>query len=200
MQPNILIADDHIMISKGLRKSMEMEFGYTDVYSVTSCSEILKELKKKIYTHIILDMGLSDGSALEILPTIKSLYPELRIMIFSAKSAAAYQKALRHYGIHNYLSKEEDESQTLVRLREFFYNEKVSSPQEDASENPFSTLTAREMEIFHYILQGMGSAEIGKILNLKLNTVSTLKGRMLEKTNTRNIKELCELAVIYNVT
>ena len=189
------------MISKGLRKSLELEFGYTEVYSATSCSEILIELKKRIFSHLILDMGLSDGSALEILPTIKSLYPDLNsIMIFSAKSATAYQKALRHYGIHNYLSKEEDESQTVERLRKFFYNEKVSSPQEDTNNNPFSSLTAREMEIFHYILQGLGSAEIGKILNLKLNTVSTLKGRMLEKTNTRNIKELCELAVIYNVT
>lgn len=198
MKPIILLADDHIMLSKGLRKSIEYDFGYKDVNSVTSCNEILKELKKKIYTHLVLDIGLSDGSSLEILPTINNLYPDLNIMIFSAKPAATYERALRKYGIHNYLSKEADEDDTISRLGKFFQNEKLRV--DNSLDNPFSKLTARELEILHYLLQGKGTFEIRDFLNLKGNTVSTLKGRIFDKTQTSNIKELLELATLHNIS
>src|SRR5579864_5226282 len=127
MEHYILLADDHIMLTKGLRRSIEFEFGYKNINSVTSCREILKELKKKVYTHLIADMGLSDGSVLEILSVIQRLYPGLKIMIFSMKPAAAYAKALKLQGIHGYLSKEQGEEETNIFLTEFFKNESVSS-------------------------------------------------------------------------
>jgi len=43
----------------------------------------MSELKKKPYTHLILDIVLSDGTALEVIPNIRKLYPNLHIMIFS---------------------------------------------------------------------------------------------------------------------
>ncbi len=55
------------------------------------------------------------------------------------------------------------------------------------------------LEILHYILKGSGTKEIAETLNLKMNTVSTMKNRIYEKTNAGNIKELIELATLYNV-
>lgn len=199
MIPTILLADDHIMTSKGLRRSLEYDFGYKEVCSVTSCNEVMKELKKKVYSHLVLDIGLSDGSALEILPTIRSLYPQLMILIFSAKPAAAYQRALTQYGIRYYLSKEANEDESMDRLTKFFRNEK-SDLVEEAQTNPFSKLTAREMEILHYILEGLGVTKIASTLNLAATTISVVKGRIFEKTNTNNIKELMELAAIYKIS
>jgi DNA-binding CsgD family transcriptional regulator len=66
-------------------------------------------------------------------------------------------------------------------------------------ENPFSSLAPRELEILHYLLRGVGTKEISEIFNLRMSTVSTLKNRIFEKTEARNIKELIELATLYNV-
>lgn len=202
MNTVILLADDHFMLSKGMRKVLEFEFGYKNVQSVTKCSDVLRELNKKTYTHLILDIGLADGSSLEILPTISRLYPTLQIMIFSGRPGVAYQRALRQYGIHNFLSKEEGEEETLEVLRRFFYRsgKENTAPDDESLQNPFADLTAREMEVLHYILKGMGSNEIGDVLNIKQNTVSTLKSRIFEKTATNNLKELLDLAAIYNVS
>ena len=202
MNTAILLADDHFMLSKGMRKVLEYEFGYKNIHCVTKCSEVLKELNKKTYTHLILDIGLADGSSLEILPTIKKLYPSLNILIFSAKPGVAYQRALHQYGIRNFLSKEEGEEETMEALRRFFYRsgKEGSGLGEGLVENPFADLTAREMEVLHYILKGMGSNEIGDALNIKQNTVSTLKSRIFEKTGTGNLKELLELATMYHVS
>ena len=44
--------------------------GYTDITEVGNCNDLMKELVKKKYTHLILDVILSDGSTLEIIPNI----------------------------------------------------------------------------------------------------------------------------------
>jgi two-component system, NarL family, invasion response regulator UvrY len=198
MKPMILLADDHIMISKGLRRSIEMEFGYTDVHSVTSCSKVMVELKKKPYSHLILDIGLSDGSALEILPAIKSLYPSLLILVFSSKPASAFEKALSQLGVQDFLSKEQSEDETVSVLTDFFYNSHGRVKKELAG-NPFSTLTAREMEVTHHLLLGKQTNEIANRLNLKSSSVSTVKGRIFEKLEVDNVRDFFELAKLYHV-
>jgi two-component system, NarL family, invasion response regulator UvrY len=201
MQPQILLADDHSMIRKGLKVLLQLHLGFTQVSEVVSCNELMKELSKKKYTHLVLDIILSDGSTLEILPNIQILYPEMRIMVFSMQPAEVYGKALRQYGIDHYLPKTTPEEETIRLLHRFLLNEQgyretisVRYPN-----NPFSALAPRELEILHYVLKGFGTKEIAETLNVKMNTVSTVKNRIFEKTMTTNLKELIELATLYNV-
>jgi DNA-binding NarL/FixJ family response regulator len=201
MQPHILLADDHAMIRKGLKLLLQLHLGLTEVSEVISCNELMKELAKKNYSHLVLDIILSDGSTLEILPNILRLYPDLRIMVFSMQPAEVYGKALRQYGIDHYLPKTTPEEETIRLLRRFLLNEYHFRDTADVRypNNPFSALAPRELEILHYVLKGYGTKEIAENLNVKMNTVSTVKNRIFEKTLTTNLKELIELATLYNV-
>lgn len=201
MQPQILLADDHSMIRKGLKLLLQLHLGFTQVSEVVSCNELMKELAKKKYTHLVLDIILSDGSTLEILPNIQKLYPDLRIMVFSMQPAEVYGKALRQYGIEHYLPKTTPEDETIRLLSRFLQNEHSTRDQTVLRypNNPFSALAPRELEILHYVLKGFGTKEIAETLNVKMNTISTVKNRIFEKTLTSNLKELIELATLYNV-
>jgi two-component system, NarL family, invasion response regulator UvrY len=201
MQPSILIADDHSMIRKGLKLYIQLNVGFTDIQEAGSCAELMKALVKKHYTHLILDIILSDGSTLEVIPNIRRVYPDLRIMIFSMQPAEVYGEALRHYGIHHYLSKSVGEEEIVQFLQRFLHNDMTerSSKGLQYQDNPFTALAPRELEILHYVLKGIGTKEIADTLNLKMNTISTLKNRIYEKTNAGNIKELIELATLYNM-
>ena len=178
-----------------------MNLGYDDIHEVSSCSTLMNELVKKKYTHLILDIILSDGNTLEVIPNIRRLYPSLAIMIFSMQAAGIYGEAVKHYGINYYLPKAAGEEEMLHTLQRFLQNEAPThqSPSSQNMETPFSSLTPRELEILHYLLKGTGTKEIGETLNLKKNTVSTMKSRIFEKTNATNLKELIELATLYNV-
>ena len=201
MQPQILLADDHSMIRKGLKLLLQLHFGFTDVFEVVSCNELMKDLSRKKYSHLILDIILSDGSTLEILPNIRKIYPDLRIMVFSMQPAEVYGKALRQYGIEHYLPKTTPEEETIRLLQRFFQNEQSTRDPsgEKYQNNPFSALAPRELEILHYVLKGLGTKDIADTLNVRMNTVSTVKNRIFEKTHTANLKELIELATLYNV-
>jgi len=199
MEPKILITDDHSMIRKGIKLLLQLHLGFTDINEACNCSELMSELKKKVYTHLILDIVLSDGTALEVIPNIRKLYPNLHIMIFSMQSAEIYSSALKQYGINYYLSKDSSEADSIMFLKKFFNDEVPTAEVKKANKNPFINLSARELEILHYLLKGMGTKSIADTLNIKMNTVSTVKNRIFEKTNIHNMKELIELATLYNI-
>ena len=93
------------------------------------------------------------------------------------------------------------EEEILQMLNKFLNNEIPADRTKvfSSEENPFSALAPRELEILHYVLKGMGTKDIAETLNLKMNTISTMKTRIYEKTSANNIKELMELASLYNV-
>lgn len=200
MQPKILIADDHSMIRKGLKLHMQLTLGYTDLHEVGTCNELMTELVKNKYTHLILDIILSDGSTLEVIPNIRRVYPGLHILIFSMQPAEIYGEALKQYGINYYMSKSVGEEEMIQVLQKFMHNEvPVRQHSIHVQDNPFTSLAPRELEILHYVLKGIGTKDIADTLNLKMNTISTIKTRIFEKTTAGNIKELMELATLYNV-
>jgi two-component system invasion response regulator UvrY len=201
MQAQILLADDHSMIRKGLKLVLQLHLNFMDVSEVVSCNELMKELTKRKYTHLVLDIILSDGNSLEILPAIRKLYPDLNILVFSMQPAEVYSRALYLYGIDYYLPKTAPEEETLRVLQRFLLNELAVRDEVTVKyhNNPFSALAPRELEILHYLLKGFGTKKTAETLNVKMNTVSTVKNRIFDKTLTTNLKELMELASLHNV-
>ena len=201
MPRRIILLDDHNMIRKGMKLFLQLNLGCENITETGSCSELLITLKKNAYTHLILDIILTDGNALEIIPTIRNLYPNLKILVFSMQPQEVYGEALKQYGIRHYVSKTASEDDILASLQDFMENKPRAVREVDSSgnQNPFSLLSPRELEILHYVLKGVGTKQISDMLNIKMNTVSTLKFRIYEKTGTSNIRELIELAILYNV-
>ena len=148
MPPKILIADDHSMIRKGLKLNIQLSLGYTDIEEVATCNDLMKELVKKKYSHLILDIILSDGSTLEVIPNIRRVYPDLNILVFSMQPAEIYGEALKQYGINYYLSKSAGDEEMLLVLQKFLLNEApVRRNDIHHHDNPFKTLAPRELEI-----------------------------------------------------
>jgi two-component system, NarL family, invasion response regulator UvrY len=200
MSYKVLIADDHSMIRKGLKLYLQLSLHVQHIKEVSSCSELLKELQANSYSHLILDIILSDGNVLEILDNIITLYPALKIMMFSNQPKEVYGEVVKKFNVFYYLSKTEDEENTIAFLKSFLQglaDKRTASSTNNI--NPFSQLTARELEVLHYILRGQGTKEIGDILNLRMNTISTLKKRIFEKVNVDNNKELMDLATLYKI-
>ena len=54
-------------------------------------------------------------------------------------------------------------------------------------------LSNREIEVCNLLITGASTTEIAKVLNLKCNTVSTIKKSIFKKTNSINLIELYEL-------
>ena len=201
IKPKILIGDDHGMIRRGITLLIQMEIGQYSITEADSCSKVMAELNKNYYTHLILDIIFADGNSLEILPNIKKLYPSLKILIFSMQPPEIHGEAFRQINISYYLSKTSD-NDTVVKVLTNFLNNNRTIDQSNlmvSGINPFKTLSSRELQILHYMLNGFGTKQISETLNLKMNSVSTLKKRIYQKTETDNFKALIDLCTLYKI-
>lgn len=201
MTKHIIIADDHSMIRKGIKLLLTTTLSCKDVYEADSCSGLMSELKKGGCTHLILDVIFSDGTSLEIVPAIRKLYPDVKIMIFSMQPSNVFSDVFKLYDVHHYLSKSSKEDDIISYIRRFLDNEAVQNHAGDALnvDNPFSVLSARELEILHYLLNGHKTTDIARMLNLGDSTVSTFKKRIFEKTGLTSLAQLFELASVYDL-
>jgi DNA-binding NarL/FixJ family response regulator len=176
--------------------------GFTHIVEASTCGELMGHLSKTSFTHLVLDINFSDGNAIEFIPVIRELYPELRILVFSTQPTEVHGNALRQFKIHNYLNKENSYEDTIRQIRQFLRNEQPARvfPQNEPPASPFSKLTPRQLEILHYMLKGLGTKAIAQTLNVSMNTISTTKNRIYEKTQTSNIMELLELAKLSSIS
>jgi len=199
---SVLSADDHTMVRTGLQLLLEVNCGIRSFHEASSCSELLTCLRRHRPTHLITDMVFRDGNALEILPNVVQLFPNLRIMVYSMLPANVYLPTLARLGISLYLNKEVPQQQILDLLQYFLFDrtEKAPAPEPHALEKPFAQLSPRELEVLHYLLAGCSVVETAQKLNLHKNTVSTLKARIFEKTGVGSYKELLTLAALNNLS
>ena len=196
----VIIADDHSIIRKGMKLHLQSNFNISGIEEVKSCSQTMQALLKKDFTHLILDLMLNDGSALEILPNIKQLYPQLRVLVYSMQPQIVYEPLLKKYGVFYFIAKAAEEEHFNQKMYNFFNNYTEKHLSDDVvSANPFSRLTPREMEILFYLLRGQSTKEISESLNVTMSTISTTKQKILEKVNVKNVKELTDLATIHQI-
>ena len=203
----LLIADDHPIILKGLKYIILQYFPDYQFEEVSSVYELNKILGENTFTHLILDLNLNDGTALDVLPDISNSYPDLHILIYSMASEDIYARNLLNFRISGFLSKNSSEAEILNALRVFFeggyYVSRSLKTKMQGLQKPdtniFSTLSTSELKVLSNMLKGYRSKEIASIMNVKPQTVTTYKSRIFEKLGTNNILDIQRLADLYNV-
>jgi two-component system invasion response regulator UvrY len=206
MARNILLADDHVIIRRGLRTLIDNNFGRSQWTEVDRTDDVLNELKKKSYTHAVLDMQLLDTNLLEVLPDIRKANPDLPLMIYTMCSEDLYAPRMLKLGVQAFLSKQLSEESVINAFGRFFQNKCYFSEHilYDAyadkmkSVNPIDELSEREFAVLQYLVKGVSVKEICGILDLKTTTVATYKARIFEKTGAASVVDLVRLMDLYS--
>jgi len=103
MKLRIRIADDEELIRKSLVKLLSAE-GY-DVDAVGTAAEVLESVRRDPPQVLILDLRLPDGSGLELLPRLKSLEPDLKVVVITAFGDLATAVQAMRQGATDFLKK-----------------------------------------------------------------------------------------------
>ncbi|HBI01115.1 MAG TPA: response regulator transcription factor [Flavobacterium sp.] len=205
---SFLVADDHTVVRQGLSMIIKELYTYATVFQVENFVSILEVLKQNPIDVLILDINFPDGNSITIIPEVKKIRPELKIMIFSAFDETVHALRFFNAGANGYLNKlsEEDEIKfaisTLVTQGKYISDvtkEKIlNSYLLGKKINPIEHLSGREIEIARLLVKGYGNLEISNALDIQKTTVSTYKKRIFEKLQIDNLAELIELFTFFN--
>lgn len=198
-----LLADDHSLIRQGIVFLLEEMDFESNIIHTSNLPTTIEEIKNNKIDILIMDAHFPDGNSLSILPEIRAISPETKILIFTGIDENTQSLKYFNAGAHGFLSKLSDEdvvkNAILAMISDGEYVSAISrnllmnSFRNPTLINPLYKLTEREMEIAEMYARGLGNLEIANNLNVKQNTVSTLKKRIFEKLKIDNIIELVEI-------
>lgn len=205
----VLIADDHVIIRRGLKFLLDSHFGNFTVFETDTSLGVLELMEKNQITHLILDMQLQDGNIMEIFQDLRKRFPDAFVLIYTMSPEEIFGKRMLNLGATGFLNKQSSEEDVLKALELFFRGKRVISPalqdllnneqsKKGGSKNPFLQLSDREIEVLNRLLRGEGVKEIADSLEIKPNTVATFKARLYDKLGVSNLIDLQNIARLYN--
>ena len=150
----------------------------------------------------IIDAHFPEGNSLQIISEIKQKRPDIRILIFSGIDENVHALKYLNAGANGFLSKLSEEEEIQQAIVDIVNKGEYISPATQALlmsslnnrnlVNPLLSLTERELEIARMYSAGHGNLEIANMLDVKQNTISTIKKRIFKKLKIENIVELIE--------
>ena len=204
---SFITADDHSVVTQSLSFILKDLYKDPIVFQIENISDIIKVLNDNTVHLLLLDVAFPDGNSLGIIPTLKKMQPELKILIFSGYDEEIYAIRYINAGANGFLSKISSEEEiknaiTAVMNSGKYLSKNIQEKIMDSyilkkPTNPLEQLSNRELEVAKLMVDGYGNAEICQALNIQKTTVSTYKTRIFEKTGVNNLSYLIQLFNLY---
>lgn len=205
---NILVADDHSIVRFGLKEIIAETYASATIEEAATFDNVISLLAQHSFDLLILDINLPGGNNLQMIDSVRLRQPDIKILMFSALDEALYAINYLQAGADGYLEKSSAEAEVKNAITTVMRNEKYMSPatrqqvlgklNENKPENPFTELSAREIDVMNLLTKGIPIAKIAEMLNLHISTVSTYKTRVFTKLGVSNIIELLQKTKLYN--
>jgi len=201
----ILIADDHPIVRKGLKQILAETPNIVVAGEANNGAEVLQKVLKDEYDMVLLDISMPGRDGIETLKELKSLKPNLPVLILSIHPEDQYAVRVLRAGAYGYLTKESAPEELISAIRTVSLGRKYISPSVaeklvcdldiNAKKQPHEKLSDREYQVMHMIASGKTVKEISEDLSLSVKTISTYRARILEKMKMKNIAELIRYAI-----
>ncbi len=202
---NILIADDHAIVRKGLKQILSETPDMSVAAEASSGEEALEKIAHNNFDMILLDISLPGKNGLDVLRQIKREKPKLPVVILSVYTEEQYAMSAFKAGASGYLTKESAPEELISALRKISRGGKyvTSSLAEKMALRisaikerlPHDRLSEREYEVMCMIASGKTINQIAKKLSLSASAVSTYRSRILEKMEMSGTSDIIRYVV-----
>ena len=203
---NLLIADDHKLITDGLYTILAEEKTIGEIHIANNGKDAVDIIATHDIDCVIMDINMPLLNGLEATKLIKKEKPFVRVIVVSMLSDASIVSKMLKAGADAFINKDTGKAELLKAIEKVMNNEKYISP--GISNNLFTHLndrdvntpdndkhlTPREIEIVRYIADGLTNHEIADKLFLSVVTVDTHRKNMLAKLHLKNTASLVKYA------
>lgn len=201
----ILLVDDHAIVRKGLKETLEEELGQVTFGEADNAQRVREHLGQSEWDLVVLDINMEGRNGLELLTEIQRAHPKLPVLILSMYPVAEFAVRALKQGAAGYLNKQSapeelvNAVQTLLAGRRYISAELADRLADDLvrdSGKPLhEELSMREHQVMLLIASGKIQKEIAAELSLSAKTVSTYHTRILKKLGLKNDIEVSRYAI-----
>jgi DNA-binding NarL/FixJ family response regulator len=208
-RPRVLLADDHKMVTEGLRSLLEAEF---EVAGTVEDGRALVEMAKELHPDVVIaDISMPLLNGIDAAVQIKKADPRVHIIFLTMHPDATYATRAIEAGASAYVLKHSAPAELVTAIREALKGRTYITPmiakdvmqslmdrprqREDAAHK----LTPRQREVLQLVAEGHSAKEIAAILNVSPRTVEFHKYRIMEGVGLRTNAELIQFAIKHGI-
>jgi DNA-binding NarL/FixJ family response regulator len=207
---SIILADDHVLVRQGLRRILEGTDDLEVVGEANDGLDLLRLLKQVTPQMVILDIFMPNLRGIEAITEIKTLHPDVKILILTMHRDKEYLYLALSAGAKGYLLKEDASKELFAAIAEVrqgktyispYFSDQVISDMVQIVQGDagviFATdpLTPREREVLKLIAEGKSSKEIASLLFISVFTVNNHRANIMEKLNLKKATDLVKYAI-----
>jgi DNA-binding NarL/FixJ family response regulator len=203
----LLIADDHEIVLRGLRMTIQGEEDMELVGEARTGRQAVERALAMKPDVILLDLQMPDMDGIQAAAAIRRSYPQAVILVLTSFREDAQLHAALRAGVNGYLLKDISGDALVQAIRGAARGEPQLHPdiarrlmeRMPAPQDPFAALTAREREVLILVAHGLSNKEIGLRLSLTEVTIKGYVSTVLSKLNVADRTQAALLAVRYGL-
>jgi DNA-binding NarL/FixJ family response regulator len=195
----VLLVDDHSLVRQGFRRILEDDQELEVVGEASDGNQAVQMALELKPTVVVMDCALPGASGLVATKQIMQQAPKTAVLMLSMHSEETLVRQALDAGARGYMLKNAMDLDLAAVVKKVAAGEKVLDPQVERSANlkgeRDAGLTARELEILQYIVEGKSNKEIAQQLNLSVNTVSVHRANIMDALGIHKTAELVVYAI-----
>lgn len=198
----VLVVDDHPLIRLGLRQIVAEIDDIEIVAEASSGIEGVRALEAGGLDVVTLDMAMPGRSGVEILRRMRTVAPQVPVLIYSRFPEEQYALRAVRAGAAGYVMKSAPPSEVVAAIRDVARGERHLSARmsrqvidEPERGRDHDRLSNREFEILRLLTSGHTVSRIAADLSLSIKTVSTHRTRLLKKLGLSSTADLVHYAI-----
>ncbi|KVF77996.1 LuxR family transcriptional regulator [Burkholderia sp. FL-7-2-10-S1-D7] len=199
---NLLIADDHPLVLTGIEATLRNLRPLRIVGAACNSTEIVELLTLRQCDLLITDFSMPNGKfndGLTMLTYIRSHYPDLPIIVFTALDSVVMTSKLLKLGVKGIVSKTDDIGHLVsaiysVRTGYEYLSPSISRPLKSSQSTRKKTdLTKNELEVLRLYVSGMSITKIATQLHRTKQTISAQKIKAMQKLGIERDADLYQM-------
>jgi two-component system, NarL family, response regulator NreC len=194
----IVIAEDHQALIDGMKVFIENENDIEIVGQANDGETLLEIVRSKKPDIVLTDIRMPKIDGITATRTIKSLFPEIKVIAFSMFEQQDAIEDMKNAGAIDYIVKNAPMQKVVDAIRNAFENNGNPESAIKIKQHEKFSLSTREKEILKLIGQGMSSQEIADHLFIGKTTVDSHRKNLIKKLNIEGKNDLIRIAVERN--
>ena len=207
MTISVLVADDQSMVRAGFRLLLAREPDIDVIAEARNGVEAVQQAARFNPTVVLMDIRMPELDGLEATRRILAADDGARVLVLTTFDLDEYVFEALQAGASGFVLKDDPPEQLIAALRTVAAGDALLSPAvtkqvirrfaqlpRPAPPKAVEELTARELDIFRLIAEGLSNAEISKRLYISDTTVKTHVTHILQKLGLRDRVQAVVLA------
>jgi DNA-binding NarL/FixJ family response regulator len=204
----VLLVDDHPLVREGLVNLISQQADLQICGEAANEPQAL-ELIRTVQPHVaIVDISLENGSGIELIKSIKAMFPAVTVLVLSMHDESLYAERALRAGARGYVMKREAAKKVIEAIHcvlagQLYVSDKIAAlmaekfveGRTDATASPIEQLSNRELEVFQLLGLGHNTRQIADHLHIGFKTVQVYSARIKEKLKLANATELLREAI-----